>query len=178
MSEGISLNKSTKKKSKKGRFNFIDFLLVLIVLAIIAAAVYVFAPESWFGKIAADETQDILYTVEIVGVDQKFAGNIKESNNVIDNISKSSIGTVEAVNVDSYSELKYVYDDPEKSDGAGKLVTYDDKHNLIVTISASALYNEGEGYYIGSCRMAVGEKLSLRFPDYSCEAYCIAITKS
>lgn len=166
------------KKDKKGKFNFVDFLLIVIVLAIIAATVYVFVPKSWFGKIVADDTQDILYTVEIIGVDQKFAGNIKENNNVIDNVSKSSIGTVKAVSVDSYSELKYVYDNPESTEGSGKLVTYDDKHNLVVTISASALYNKGEGYYIGSCRMAVGEKLSLRFPDYSCEAYCIAITKA
>ena len=166
------------KKDRKGKFNFIDFLLIVIALAIIATTVYVFVPKAWFGKIVADESQDILYTVEIIGVDQKFAGNIKENHNVIDNISKSSIGTVMAVSVDSYSELKYVYDSATGTEGSGKLVTYDDKHNLVVTISASALYNEGEGYYIGSCRMAVGEKLSLRFPDYSCEAYCIAVTKA
>ena len=165
------VNVTTKKK--KARFNIIDLLLILIVIAMIATMIYLFVPGNIFENLSAEREQEIQYTVEILGVDQDFINNIKENDNVIDVVSKASIGTVMAVSYDTnYSELKY-----NEESGEGIMVSYPDKYNLIVTISAEALYNAGEGYSVDGCRIAVGEKLSLRFPDYSCEAYCIDVPR-
>ena len=44
-----------------------------------------------------------------------------------------------------------------------------------VTITATAEYVPGEGYRIDGTRIAVGEAMALRFPDFVCEGYCISV---
>jgi hypothetical protein len=46
----------------------------------------------------------------------------------------------------------------------------------LVTITVLAEYTEGEGYSVGDRRIAVGEKMSLRFPNFAAEGYCIALS--
>jgi hypothetical protein len=57
--------------------------------------------------------------------------------------------------------------------GEGVLSEHPNKFNLLVTISTTANYAEGSGYSVNATRIAVGEKLALRFPDYVAEGYCI-----
>ena len=163
------------KKKRGGRFNLIDLIIVVIILLVIAAVVYVFAPFRWLRTMSKSESKTIQYTVEIAGVDEAFIDKIKESDLVIDAVSKNNLGTV-SQEVDyhtKYTELSYAV---EESETVGVLVEYPNRYNLIVTISATAEYIEGRGYTVDGCRIAVGEKMSLRFPDYSCEAYCIGLT--
>ena len=47
---------------------------------------------------------------------------------------------------------------------------------VCVTISVMADYDEGEGYSVGGRRIAVGEKLALRFTDFAGEGYCINLS--
>ena len=163
------------KKKRSGRFNLIDFIFVVIIFLLIATVVYVFAPFNWIQTWAKSQTQTIQYTVEITGVDEAFINKVKENDMVVDSISKNNLGTV-SQEVDyhtKYSELNYVIEDSETK---GVLVEYPDRYNLIITISATADYIEGTGYTVNGCRIAVGEKMSLRFPDYACEGYCIGLT--
>ena len=62
------------------------------------------------------------------------------------------------------------------SAGVGVLAAHDGKYNVIVTISADGEYKEGEGYSVNGRRIAVGEKMALRFPNYVGEGYCIALS--
>ncbi|MBO7310250.1 MAG: DUF4330 domain-containing protein [Clostridia bacterium] len=164
-------NSATKKAKHKGKFNFIDFLLVLIVLAIIAALVYVFLPSSHIKRVTSDKTLDMQYTIEILGVDEQYISNIVENDTVIDSVTKSNIGTVTAVDYSmQYTELAY---DEESSTGV--LTPIAGKYNVVVTISATAEYEEGTGYTVNGTRIAVGEKISARFPNYICECYCISV---
>ena len=57
-------------------------------------------------------------------------------------------------------------------------MTYEDKYNVTVTVTVLAQYEEGEGYSVGDRRIAVGEKLSLRFPNYAAEGYCIGLSEA
>ena len=61
-------------------------------------------------------------------------------------------------------------------DGSAVLSAHEGKYNVIVTITASGNYKEGEGYSVNDCRIAVGEKMSLRFPNYIGEGYCVALS--
>ena len=157
-------------KRKKFKFNFIDFLIILLVLAIVAAVIYIFAPFSWIQQ--KNGSIDLQYTIEIQGVDEAFIENINEHDVVVDSVSKNVIGKVIAVDYNTqYSELKY-----DESNRTGILSVFPDKYNLIITIStANALYVEGEGYSVNGCRIAVGEKISAKFPSYVSEGYCIGI---
>ena len=162
---------STKGARKGGKFNLIDFLLILVILLTVVALIYVFLPTSWIKRITADESAEIQYTVEFQAVDEEFINNIKEDDNVLDSVSKTGLGTVSAVDYSiRYTELTY------NDDGQGVLVEYPGKYNVHVTIAADADYTEGEGYYVNGTRIAIGEKINARFPNYLGEGYCILIS--
>ncbi len=154
---------------KQGKFNLIDFLLIVIVILIIGALVYVFLPTSIIKNITAEKSEEIQYSIEILGVDEQFLDNINENDVVLDSVTKSNIGTVTAVDYGiQHTQLEY---DGEK----GVLSPIVGKYNVIVTISATAEFEEGEGYTVNGTRIAVGEKINARFPNYVCESYCISI---
>ncbi len=160
------------KKRRRG-FNFIDFLLILFVLVIILTAINIVSPISLINKFKSEETYTVLYTVELIGVDDEFLDKIKENDTVVDSVSKYSLGVVEAVDYTVHSTLEY---DESANDGAGEgvLTAHKDKYDILVTIKASASYMSEKGYFVNDRRIAVGEKLALRFPDYAGEGYCVA----
>lgn len=156
----------------KRSFNFIDVLLILFVMAIIFVAINVVSPMSLISKLKGEDSYDIEYTVELVGVDSDFIDSVKEGDTVVDAVSKNSIGSVKSVDYNNrYTELEY-----DDTKAAGVVVEYEDKLNVLITVSASATYNEGKGYAVNERRIAVGEKLSLRFPDFAGEGYCVGFS--
>ncbi|MBQ9085909.1 MAG: DUF4330 family protein [Clostridia bacterium] len=163
-----------KKRKKEGRFNLIDFLIVLLILLLLASVIYLFSPISWMRRLVAEETRNIYYTVEFQGVSEDLIDKIREDQIVVDSISKNTIGTVTAVDYNTkYTELQFVEQDGQVS---GVLAEYPSQYNVIVTIYATAEYVEGSGYSVNNQRIAVGEKLSLRFPDYANEGFCIGLS--
>ena len=167
---GSTATKASNKK-KTGKFNIIDFLLIVLALLIVAAIIYVFLPDSWLRNAIADETVEIQYTIELQGVDEAFLDKISENDIVLDSVTKSNIGTVTAIDYSTqYSELKY-----NQQLGEGVLSIVPEKRNVIVTISATAKFTEGKGYTVDGTRIAVGEKIYVRFPNYVCEGYCISV---
>lgn len=168
--------KNNSKKKKSG-FNFVDLLLIIIAVAIIGGAVYLFSPISFLKGLSSKVNGTLDYTVEIRNVDVVFIENIKENDIVIDSVSKNTIGKVVAIDHNTkYTELDY----RENADGQyeGFLLEYPDRYNISVTITADAEFLAGQGYSINNCRVAVGEKMSLRFRDYVCEGYCVYVTPS
>ena len=164
---------ASAKKKKTGRFNLVDFFLIVIVLLIIATLIYVFAPFSRLKSLVKSEAHSIEYTIEVLGVDEALIDKIQENDAVLDAVSKNTIGTVVAVDYHTkYTELQYMEENDQK---VGVLAEHPTKYNLIITVSATADYMEESGYSIHGSRIAVGEKLNLRFPDYVCEGYCIAL---
>jgi hypothetical protein len=164
-----SSSKTAKKIKRKGRFNLIDFLLILLVLLLVASIVYVFVPKNFVSGLFADKKYTIEYSVEFTGVDKKFLGNIQVGNPVLDSVSKANIGTVVAIDDSTqYSELTY-------NGVEGVMTPVIDKYNIVVTIKASVDYSEGKGYSINGTRIAVGEKINARFPNFVYEGYCISV---
>lgn len=160
-------------KKKKIRFNLIDFLLIVIALLVVAVLVYVFVPNSFIKGIFADDTVVIQYAIEFKGVDEAFLDSIKDNDIVIDSVTKAEIGTVTAVDYSTpYTELKY---NGDSENPRGVLSVVPGKYNVIVTITAKASYSEETGYAISGVRMAVGEQIFARFPNFTCEGYCISV---
>lgn len=171
MNENNSSSSTAKKGTKRGRFNLIDFLIILVLVAVIALLVNSFFPTSFLKKITSDKTLEIQYAIEVQGVEEAYLQNISENDIVLDSVSKSNIGTVTAVDYSTqYTELVC-----NEADNSGVLSPVVGKYNVIITVSATAQYKEGEGYMVNGTRIAVGEKISARFPNYVCEGYCISI---
>ena len=165
---------SAAMKKRAMRFNFIDILIILALLLIAAIVINMFMPLSIFSKFNKTTEQQIQYTVEITAVDETFIDKVAENDVVIDSVSKYTVGKVMTVDCSThYSELKY-----NEDDNSGWLSPYPDKYNMLVTITVTAEYKEGEGYSVGDRRIAVGEKMSLRFPNFSAEGYCIGLSKT
>ena len=109
--------------------------------------------------------------LELTGVDEAYIDNIVENDVVIDSVSKSNLGTVAAVDYSiQYTELAY-----NENESVGVLTPVAGKYNVIVTVNATAQYEQGKGYSVNGTRIAVGEKINARFPNYVCECYCISI---
>ena len=162
------------KKSHTYRFNFVDLILVLLCISIIVGCTYIFSPNFNFDLFNKKEDVKIQYAVEIQGVDEEFIEMIKEENTVIDSVSKNTLGTVIAVDHSTkYSVLDYTKIEGEYS---GVMVEHPDKYNLIVTITADGEYESKVGYSVNNIRIAVGEHLALKFPNFTCECYCIAMS--
>lgn len=173
MDERNLSSKKKNSKNKRGRFNLIDFLLIVIILLVIATVFYVFAPFSAVKNLISSQNVTIEYTVELVGVDKDMINKIKENDSVIDAVSKNPIGTVQVADY-NYPNTVLQYVEAENEDAIeGILVEHPDKCNVLVTISASAEYMEKAGYTVNHCRIAVGEKMQMIFPNYIGEGYCI-----
>ena len=161
---------ASAKKARVG-FNFIDVLLIAFILAFVLLAVNIISPMSFINGLFKDESQTIYYTVEFSGVDEEYIDMIYESETVIDAVSKNTLGTVTAVENTQHTSLEY-----NELEGNSVLAVYEGKYNVIVTITASGKYTEGKGYSVNDCRIAVGEKMSLRFTGFTGECYCIALS--
>ena len=172
---------SNKKKQKKGHFNFVDLTLILILLLAVGVLVYSISPISLIKKWTNRDTRNIQYEIEITNVDEEYIDLIKSNNPVMDAVTKSSLGTVTMVNKTNYVEYKpketvLTEGETEKIEYSLVPVEYPNKYNLNVIITVSADFSEGSGYTVNSTRIAVGEKLALKFPDFKCEGYCVGVT--
>lgn len=168
MKERKKLKKNNKTERVRRRFNIIDAVLILLIALVVVVCTHLLSPIAFFGNLISGKTYTLEYTVEISGVSEEYVEMVKENDVAMDSISKKTLGKVIAVDCDTqYSELQY-----DEQNGVGVLATYPDRYNMLITISAECTYEEGVGYQVNDQRIAVGEKLSLRLPEYLCEGYC------
>ena len=162
-----------KKKLKsrarvRRRFNVIDVALLLFIVGMVVLIVNLLSPISFFRNMLPGTTYTLEYTVEISNVDVDYVDMVKENDAVMDSVSKKALGTVIAVDCDTqYSELQY-----DEQNQVGILATHPDRYNMLITITAECTYEEGVGYMVNDQRIAVGEKIALRLPDFVGEGYC------
>lgn len=183
MNNNVTNNSATKQKKIKRKFNIIDFLVLVIILAVIGVSIYAVVSWSNIKSLWSTSTVDLQYTVEFRGVDQAFIDKIKEGDTVTDAVSKNQLGIVDRVDsVEKYTVLDYTkVQVSEGKDGTAVTSTYNavlseypDKYNVTVYISSLAEYEKGVGYSINGRRIAVGEIIEMRFPEFSSVGYCVA----
>lgn len=176
------INKIDKKNEKvKHKFNIVDFFIIILVATIIITSIYAIMSWSDIKTLWSTSTKELQYVVELRGVDNKFINNIKKNDLVIDAVSKSQLGTVQSADsIEPYYVLDYEVKLSE--DGTpnynGVLAENKTKYNITVYISATAQYEKGVGYTVNGKRIAVGEVLELRFPNFTSTAYCVSISGS
>ena len=183
MNGSVNTNSTSPlKKKKNGRFNFIDLTLIIILILVLGTLIYSFSPVSLIRKWTNKDIRNIQYEVEFNNVDKAFIDMIQADDVVINSVTKDSIGTVTMVNPDKYVEYKPVK--TERVEGEETIteytvipVEYPNKYTVRVTITVSANFSEGTGYSVNATRIAVGEKMALKFPNFKCEGYCVGITE-
>lgn len=166
-----SHNNIAKQRKPKRKFNFIDFLIVLVVIAILGVLVYVFSPWAQIEKLWTNNSVELTYYVEIKDVGIEYIDSIQEKDGVINAVTKNSLGSVVEI---AKLEKAYVYDYVDNGQGGYTCVRteHPQKYNITLKIVASADYEKGVGYSVDGTRIAIGEALDMRFPQYSCRGYC------
>lgn len=166
-----SYSRTTRTKgSREGRFNFVDFFLLLIILAVVAALVIYIVP-GLSERLTVHDEKEITFAVEFKEVDESFASNISVGDSVLDSSNNYMIGKVKAV--ESYACTVLVYN--EKT-GSAEMREIPGKKNIIVTVTATAIYNDGEGYSINGERISVGREYYIRMSGFSGSAFCISVS--
>lgn len=158
-------------KKKKGRFNLMDLLLVLIAVSIVLFVVFVIDPFSMnlFGK--QDHKVTLEYTLRIENVEGALIDKIQTRDEVIDAAIKTSLGYVNAVENDTpYAEPYY-----NSKEDSVSMKEYPDRYDLVVTVTAEAIFTDGVGYTVNGRRVAVGTQFYLMFPNYLGTGYCISL---
>lgn len=164
------------KGDRKRTFNLVDVILSLMILTFLAVVVFLFASNSNFTW-GGGQTVKLEYTVEISGISQEMAANIRVGDQVVDGENGYVIGAVSNTEIDDCVE--YVYNE---SSGRIEAVAYTDegssstvRKNLLVTVTAKAQFAEGEGYTVNGYRIAVNQGMDLCFPGYTGEGQCISL---
>ncbi len=170
---------ATKKKRK---FNVIDFFILLLIVALIAALIYAFSPWSHIKKLWTTNETHLQYVVELQNVDTQFVQMIEDCDDngvmVINSVTKNDLGRVSRVDdPQERYELHYKIEegDVEAANPTPVPVKIKDKYDITVYITATAQYEPGVGYTVNGCRIAVGEQIPLRFPNFSQNGHCIDV---
>lgn len=180
MNNNVVNSSAPKKKNSKQKFNIIDFIVLVLIAAVVVGSIYAVVSWSNIKSLWTTKTVNIEYIVEFRGVDATFRDKINDGDVVIDAVSKNQLGIVNSVaSIDNYKVLDYktVTEENNNVTYTGELVSYPDKYNITVYITTSAEYEEGVGYTVNGRRIAVGEKIEMRFPEFSGEGYCITFAE-
>ena len=178
-SNNITPNSNSVRKKAVRRFNVIDFFVIVIILLVVAVLVYTLSPWSHIKKFWSTNEVTFNYAVELRGVDAKYIDLIKEGDAVLNSVTKESLGNVTSIeNVNKSKTLNYTVN-PESGVAEGVLVESANLYDITVHITTTAEYEKNVGYTVNGCRVAVGEELFFRFPNFEKSGYCVAIdTKS
>ena len=94
----------TAEKKRRGLFLLMDVFLLIGILGVIFLLLLAFTPFSLLGDDA--EPRQILYTVELSGVDQRFVTAFREGDAVVDADTGSAIGEIVQIKVRDYEADK------------------------------------------------------------------------
>ena len=158
-------------KQQKGKFNLMDLVLILIVVAVALFVVFVIDPFSieLFGK--QDHQVTLEYTLRIENVDGALIDKIRTKDEVVDSAIKVSLGYVTAVENDiPHAEPYY-----NSEEDVVTSVEFPDRYDVVVTVTAGAVFTEDVGYTVNGRRVAVGSQFFLMFPDFLGTGYCISM---
>ena len=159
------------KKSRSPKFNAFDVvIIVILLLAVIVPILMTVLSERDVNS--SGEKENIVYKIRIDNVEVDSASKITKKQDVIND--GKIIGTVSSVS----SPIPYRnYTQTED----GNLETVDDDGGLyyiLVTIKATAVYNDVEGYTVEGERIVVGKSFGLRFLDFEANGVCVDLNGS
>lgn len=164
-----------RTKTRKGVFLALDILLLVAIVAAIFFLVVLLTPLNPFGREAKEE-RTILYTVELTNVESDVIDLLREGDTVIDAETGREIGEILLKDKRDYT----YYSDEAVKKGDAYVVEKEhvsDRYTVTLTIRASALYEEGVGYTVDRCRVAVGREYELHFPSYAGRGVCVTLAE-
>lgn len=156
-----------KKENRIRRFTVLDGIIILVILAVIGVGIYLVAADK--APTAAENTVPVTFTVELKGIKDVYANNIRVGDTVIDSVTKKTIGTVAAVETLPHTE--YIVN---QESGVIEEKAYPGQATVLLTVSSDAVLG-GLGYTIDGYRVAIGVLHHLQLPHFLGSGYCIGV---
>lgn len=157
------------KKRGSPKFNAFDVVIILVLLLVVIIPI-VLAIRAEQESNAPGTKEDIVYRIKIDDIDVETIGKIAKKQNVTDAATGKVIGTVYAIS-GALPYKNYARDEE------GKVEASIDENGsyLVLTIKATAVYNDTEGYTVQGERIAVGKVIDLRLPNFEATGVCTAL---
>ena len=174
---GLDPSRNAEKKHR-APYLLMDLLLLVVVVSAIFLLVLAFTPLDLFGKDA--EPCEILYTIEIYGVDKDMEYAFREGDTVTDAKSGAVLGVITQVNSRVHEEYIDIPTDeivPEFDKYVVQKQRNEEWRVITVSIQVTADYLEGVGYTVQSERVAVGREYHLNFPSYTDSGTCVSLAR-
>ena len=155
---------------RKLSFNFVDVLILLLIAAAAFILIYVFVLSGRGGVAeSASDTTGITYVVEIINLDERFSGTVKEGQKVMDGVTQKEIGVVDRVEVVPYEKIVFDYDDARErvSQAEGRI-------SMRITVNAEAVESD-RAFTVNGTVIRVGTQYSLMLPGFYGTGFCIRI---
>lgn len=163
------------KKGRRWLFLIVDLFLLAAIVAATVFLVTLLTPVSLFDSSDA-ETRHLTYTVELAGLETSVIESFHVGDAVTDKETGSVIGTIAAVDTrayEVYSTTDYVKNGTLDLNEVLKVTYPDAYHTVTITVTVTADYAAGVGYFADDCRIAVGREYELRFPGYTGVGVCV-----
>ena len=158
----------TEKKRKSPKFNAFDGVIILVLLLAVIIPV-VLAIRAERETDVNGSSKNIVYTIRVDNIDTETLGEIQKGQMVTDSATGKVIGKLDSVS----EPLKY--QNYKKNEETGTIEISEDKSGqcyVVLTISASAVYNDVEGYTVQGERIAIGKAFDIRLPDFEAAGVC------
>ena len=159
------------EKTKKFRFNLIDFLITVIIIVVIAFIAYIFF---FSGKASASSSSvKIQYTLEVKNERDELVDNAAANigKTLVEGTAKYHLGEV----VDFYSESA-TYSTSLAADGSSAVSEYPEHSNVYFIVNAEASKPSADSRYsINGFELSVGTLVYVRLPEYAGTAYCVQV---
>jgi len=176
--ENLRTRASARSTEKKHRASFlvVDLFLLIGVIAVIFLLVLAFTPLDLFVDDA--EPKQIVYTVEISGVDKDLENAFREGDAVVDAQTGTQMGVITQVTsrvYEAYIDKPTQEIDPTFEKHVVQKERNEEWRVITINVSVTAEYRSGIGYTVDTNRIAVGREYSLRFPSYVSNGECVAL---
>lgn len=170
-----TLTSPPAEKKRRGLFLLMDLLLLLCIVSAAFFLILAFTPL----RLGTDaEQREVVYTVELAGVEKDFVSLLQEGDVVTDAATGVVIGTVSEIRIrpyEAYTTLPTTDVDAELGKHVVRKTTNEDLNTVTVTVRVGADYKVGEGYAVQGRRIAVGAEYELQFPAYAGKGVCLAL---
>jgi len=172
----IGRDKPQHRDGKKWLFYTVDALLLAAIIATILVIVSLLTPFSIF-KDREKEAREVTFAVEMAGVSGAEIAALQIGDTVLDAESGEPLGTITAIDIRAYEPFTDtpVWDEALQSFVVAKTSYGDEFKTIVITIKASATYEQGVGFTVEDCRIALGRDYELRMPAFTGSGVCVAL---
>lgn len=165
-------NIQNKAAAKKYKFNIVDVAVIVLIFIAIISLILIFDPFHWVDDWFNTKEVTVEYVIEFKALDDNVANRVNVHDVLIGEGEDKRVASI--TNVETRTAFGWI---PNHENGVMEKSVLKNKKNLFVTVEVDSVYKEGEGYFIGKERVAVGSQIKISFPtiEGTLIGYCVSM---